>query len=147
MELCNSPFFRILRAGLWNAPLTEQETAGLGEQELVYVTQLARAHAVCAVVADGSAAMSELLADYVDRTEKGNRLVDRVAEVMARFWEARGIKAVLLKGQGIAAMYPNPLHRTPGDIDWYFPGEANFRQALKLAESRGAVTEEDGEAD
>lgn len=32
--------------------------------------------------------------------------------------EQRNIPYALLKGQGVATIYPNPLHRVPGDIDW-----------------------------
>lgn len=35
--------------------------------------------------------------------------------------EKRDIPHVLLKGQGVAALYPHPLHRVPGDIDLYVP--------------------------
>lgn len=35
----------------------------------------------------------------------------------------RGIPHVLLKGQGVASLYPNPLHRVSGDIDLYVPME------------------------
>lgn len=33
-----------------------------------------------------------------------------------------GIRTSLLKGQGIALLYPDPLDRTPGDIDLWFEG-------------------------
>ena len=51
------------------------------------------------------------------------------------------------KGQGLAAMYPNPLHRTPGDIDWYLPGIENFSKALALVKSKGLAPEIDGDGD
>lgn len=35
--------------------------------------------------------------------------------------ERRHIPYALLKGQGVASLYPNPLHRMSGDIDLYIP--------------------------
>jgi len=35
----------------------------------------------------------------------------------------RSIPYILLKGQGIASVYPNPLHRLCGDIDLYVPAK------------------------
>lgn len=37
--------------------------------------------------------------------------------------EQRAIPYILLKGQGVAALYPNPSHRMCGDIDLYVPKE------------------------
>lgn len=35
----------------------------------------------------------------------------------------RAIPYILLKGQGVASVYPNPLHRVCGDIDLYVPAK------------------------
>ena len=52
-----------------------------------------------------------------ERIRAANRLVNRRAvELTARF-AARGMRSVVLKGQGVALLYPDPLLRMPGDID------------------------------
>ena len=48
-------------------------------------------------------------------------LNQRVVEVSKVFAEA-GFRTCILKGQGNALMYPNPLSRTPGDIDVWVDG-------------------------
>lgn len=71
------------------------------------------------------------------------------AELLAFIAELdlRAIPYILLKGQGVAALYPNPLHRMCGDIDLYVPkdslgvvdrGFAAFG-AIRMAETRHHV--------
>ena len=56
---------------------------------------------------------------YASQIEMQNKLLnDRCVKVVKMFEDA-GFKCCILKGQGNAMMYPNPLWRTPGDIDVY----------------------------
>ena len=59
-------------------------------------------------------------------------LNDKLAQVR-RLMDENGIRSVLLKGQGIALNYPNPLSRQCGDIDLYV-GEKNFLKGMDLLE-------------
>lgn len=52
--------------------------------------------------------------------EIANRHINAIAKEVVEKYSAAGIDSVLLKGQGLAQHYPNPLHRQPGDIDLYF---------------------------
>ena len=155
MELCNSPFLIVLRAGIWGTlsrgsnPVSNTEWSSLLRQ--------AKGHSVQALIADGAGLLPTeqrpplqqiaALSVAVDAIETGNERVNAVVKSMAAFWKKEGVKAVLLKGQGLAGMYPTPLHRTPGDIDWYFPGEENFRKALALIRVKGFDPEIDGDGD
>lgn len=65
------------------------------------------------------------------RIMSSHALINRkVAEIKTRM-DAYGMHTVLLKGQGTALNYPNPLSRQCGDIDLYV-GESNFARALEL---------------
>ena len=155
MELCNSPFLVVLRAGIWGTlsrgsnPVFKTEWKSLISQ--------AKGHAVQALIADGAGLLPveqrpslqqiASLSVAVDAIERANERVNAVVKSMAAFWEKEGVTAVLLKGQGQAGMYPNPLHRTPGDIDWYFPGKENFSIALALVRAKGFAPEIDGDGD
>lgn len=56
--------------------------------------------------------------------------------VVARFRKA-GFYACILKGQGVAALYPDPKLRMPGDIDvWTWPMEVPLGKARSLEERR-----------
>lgn len=157
MELTDSPFLILVRAGLWNIRPTEGEAEVFREADWQFLLAQANAHAVIALVADGMQLLPEeflpsetlraRISSYVSFTEKANLKVNKVLDVMSAFWKKSGVTAVVLKGQGIAKMYPMPLHRTPGDIDWYFPGKAGFGKANALARSRGASLELDGDSD
>ena len=155
MELRAEPFFYVLKAGLWGEEPTSSLT--LSQSDWIIILDRARAHSVLALIADGSNLLPRenkpsllQIAELVTAeqvAEKGNKQVNAVLEKMAAFWEKEGVDAVLLKGQGLAGMYPNPLHRTPGDIDWYFPGNENFRKALALVQAKGLCPRIDGDGD
>lgn len=53
----------------------------------------------------------------VQQIEQQNRLLNRRIEQLFGMLEKDGFQCCLLKGQGNAAMYPNPLRRCSGDID------------------------------
>ena len=57
-----------------------------------------------------------------ERTVAMNRLLNRRAVETADFFRAEGFDNCILKGQGIAALYPEPLLRTAGDIDIWLGG-------------------------
>lgn len=157
MELPHSPFLFVLKAGLWGSLPEAPVPVQLSDAEWTILLSQARAHAVEALVSDGAGLLPEdsrpsfrqlaPLAMAVDSIERGNEMVNAVLKPMAAFWKKSGITALLLKGQGLAGMYTKPEHRTPGDIDWYFPGKENFIKALSLIQSRGFAPEIDGDGD
>ena len=57
-----------------------------------------------------------------ERIVKMNRLLNQRAVETERFFKQEGFKTCILKGQGIATLYPNPLLRTSGDIDIWLSG-------------------------
>ena len=157
MESPHSPFLYVLKAGLWGFLPEAPVTIRLSDEEWSILLSQASAHAVEAVISDGAGLLPEdlrpsfrqlaPLAVAVDSIERGNEMVNAVLKPMAAFWKKEGITAVLLKGQGLAGMYKKPEHRTPGDIDWYFPGKENFSKALSLIQSKGFAPEIDGDGD
>lgn len=75
----------------------------------------------------------------MQRMEQINTLHRCVIVKIDKALKAEGIQAVFMKGQTVALRYPNPLHRTPGDID--------FVVALKDFERTMAVMEKIGKVD
>ena len=57
------------------------------------------------------------------RAEMGNRKLNAAVVAVAEWFRKRGFRSCLLKGQGNAMMYPQPLRRMPGDIDLLLEGE------------------------
>ena len=157
MELSHSPFLYVLKAGLWGILPEDPVPVGFADSDWAALLKQARAHAVDALISDGAGLLPEELrpsfqqlaplAMAVDSIESGNQKVYSVLSMMSAFWKKERVTAVLLKGQGLTRMYAKPEHRTPGDIDWYFPGKENFEKALALVKAKGIVPEIDGDGD
>jgi hypothetical protein len=56
----------------------------------------------------------------VDQMERYNKRMNNLIAMQYQSFTAVHLKPILLKGQGVANCYPNPLRRVCGDIDWYF---------------------------
>jgi len=71
--------------------------------------------------------VSELIA------KKNQILIDRAAEI-TKMMQSIGLRSCVLKGQGVAMLYPNPLLRCSGDIDLWVDG--GCRKVLKRIRKR-----------
>lgn len=61
---------------------------------------------------------------YANLIEGQNRLLNKRCVELSEYLGQSRFYSCILKGQGNALMYPNPLWRTPGDIDaWVMHGE------------------------
>lgn len=58
----------------------------------------------------------------VNRIEARNKRMNEVAARVSDKFRKDGFRNVVLKGQGIATLYPNPLRRQSGDIDIWLEG-------------------------
>ncbi|WP_293525810.1 nucleotidyltransferase domain-containing protein [Prevotella sp.] len=54
--------------------------------------------------------------------EKANMRLNDAAILVSEWFGKKGFRTCILKGQGNALLYPNGLHRTPGDIDIWVEG-------------------------
>lgn len=68
----------------------------------------------------------------------------RLSEVMDLF-RSEGLRPVLLKGQGLAANYPDPTARQCGDLDIYI-GEDGYEKACAIALEKFGRHEDDSES-
>ena len=60
----------------------------------------------------------------MDRTKavRRNALVDQRSRELTEIFSAAGFRSAVLKGQGVARLYPDPTLRQSGDIDLWVPG-------------------------
>lgn len=140
-------FFYLLRCGLWEKsfdlpacfPLT------VGQWEDVY--RIAGQQTVRGLVFRGICLMPEaalpadgMLARWAactDGIERKNRQMNRtLVDLCGRFCAA-GLHPVVLKGQGMARFYAEPLLRECGDIDLYFPQPGQRQRAERLLQEAG----------
>lgn len=69
-----------------------------------------------------------------------NKAVNAALCAIVKALDKAGIPCILLKGQGCASFYPNPLYRSPGDID-LLVGKANFHRAKEVLDMNGLASE------
>ena len=58
---------------------------------------------------------------HVDAIERHNATMHKALASLLALYKSRGIEAIVLKGDTVAALYPMPELRQSGDIDLYFP--------------------------
>lgn len=137
-------FFELLRMGLWGkGKLSVAEP--LSDEDWAVLYQYALNHTVEGILFDSFSLLAEeqlppraLRMKWTVRVDQIERYNLRMGEVTAKQFKdfvQLGTKPILLKGQGVASCYPNPLHRISGDIDWYF--EEGYDEALKYLEEKG----------
>ena len=126
-------FLTLVRSGLWNTPVDPTPFSSMNSADWEEIYQLARTQALVAITFDGVLSLPAELrpprplylqwAAKVVQIEQSNlRLNEELPEVFMPYREA-GLHPILLKGQGIATHYINPLHRQCGDIDVYIGKE------------------------
>ena len=143
-------FFALLRAGLWNRE-PEGDCFPLQPEIWKRVYMLACKQTVEGVVYDGIMKLpdhyyppKELLLNWVvkvDSIEKRNKRMNKVVSELSEIFAQNQITAILVKGQGVASCYEEPLHRICGDVDWFFPDKQHFKRANKLFAKNGIKVE------
>ena len=139
-------FFALLRSGLWNSE-PDCDCFPLTPEVWKQVYMLAYKQTVEGIVYDGIMRLPEryfpprdVLLNWVvkvDLIEERNKRMNKVVDELYAFFVKNRIEAFLIKGQGVAACYNEPLHRVCGDIDWYFPDKQQFKKANCLIAERG----------
>lgn len=137
----------LLRAGLWSTA-ADPAAFPAGETDWDVLFGLARKQTVEGIVYDGLSTLpagqqpgTALLRRWyaqVVAIERANTLQNRHLVELCALYRQAGIEPVLLKGQGMAYHYPNPLRRRCGDIDLYL-GREGYRKARALVKARGLL--------
>lgn len=144
-------FFELLRVGLWDADIEPFATKPKWKE----IYEWAKKQSVIAVIQDG---MQKLPNGYVPTNvllswlklsvgiERANTRHNADLCRLVGFFDCKGIKTRLMKGQGCANFYPHPEHRQPGDID-LFVGDKQYEKAKQLIEKAGIVIKSEGMCD
>lgn len=141
MDKTLQALFALLQAGLWGTfdeAVASAFPLSAGEWERVFT--LARQQTVTGIAFRGLDFLPEEAAPpmgimakwmaHADRIEQSNRVMNETVAKLYGHFASAGVEAVLQKGQGVAAMYPEPLLRECGDIDLYFPGHDGVSDPL-----------------
>lgn len=138
-------FFALLRAGLWNTPVEVELFSGRTDWEAVLT--LAARQTVLGIVAEAvstlplpllpPASILNKMRSFVATTIRAHALFNRTLAEVVTMLRQKGIRAVLLKGQGVALNYDSPTRRQCGDIDLYIGPHAYDRACALVREGYG----------
>ena len=126
----NNIFFELLRYSIGSSKKFEQMTLTREQWEAMH--EMAVKQTVLGVCFNGLKKLPHELRPSkliffswfaeAESIEKKNKDVNICAYKLSRGFKKKGFCSCLLKGQGNAMMYPNPMMRTSGDIDmWMVP--------------------------
>lgn len=141
-------FFSLVRAGLWETEPALPLFEGAGAEDWNAMYRMAVSQALIAVCFDGMNRLPAALrpprplylqwAARTAQVENANRHLNQVLQQAVTLYRSHGLHPAVLKGQGAAACYSNPLHRQCGDIDIYI-GRCGARIANRCIEEAGGV--------
>lgn len=142
------PFLYLLRAGLWGK-LDDERELNCSPEDWVAIYQMAHKQAVAGIIFDGIVLLPEnqlppreLLQHWygeVRQLEAENRRqIGCITQLEFLLTMQHQIPFHVIKGQCIAQLYRNRLHRSVGDIDLWFSSPQLVEQANVLMEQQGA---------
>jgi hypothetical protein len=136
MTLVESQYFALLRAALWGSPVAIDEVI-----DWKTVMKIAEYHGNNGLLSDVAVRMTgdnkpapQMLAKMQTTLRNGLFYQLRQRQILVsavQLLREHGIEPVLLKGFGLALLYPNPSLRQFGDID-LFVGLDKFHEACTL---------------
>ena len=123
-------FFDFLRFCIGSA---EEVPVSLKEADWKELYRIAQKQCLVGVLFDGIRKLpaehvgmkKELLLQWMAESqmlEKANIRLNDAAIQVSEWFRKKGFRTCILKGQGNTLLYPNGLHRTPGDIDIWVEG-------------------------
>lgn len=124
-------FFQLLQFAVSNRPVPHIE---LSEEEWTSVYDIVCKQSLVGVVFEsldklskqGQKTPSKLLFKWIglsERIKQQNRLVDKQCAELSAWFKNAGYNNCVIKGQGVARLYPIPESRQPGDIDIWVEGK------------------------
>lgn len=131
-------YLGLLRSALWSTPATLPQDID-GVLTIAHM-QRTRLMIISALLNAGWKGCSPQMQDLIFKTASTHVQIDRcIAKVVSALREG-GVEPVLLKGQGLARNYLQPLLRECGDIDLYI-GQEQYELACKII--NGMATEKE----
>lgn len=151
MRVIERNFFRLLRNGAFGGTEAVEPLSAWKWRRLY---QLSLMHGVSALIHDGitrrrgdffAQLPPQLAVEWqrsTEATEAHNREADEATASLIDALTRAQTRPILLKGQAFASLYPTPQHRTPGDIDLFFPLATRADKADQWAEAHAADAQE-----
>ena len=133
---------QLLRVALWNdsSNLDREAIENLSNEEWLAIHALALRQGVCAMLLDVIVAekitiprpIKMRFISSTDKVEKDYFSKVDTARQLTTIYSEHGIKTMILKGIGLAQLYPTPKHRPCSDLDiWLFGRQKDADKILK----------------
>ncbi len=150
--------FALLRLGLGTSSIEKENLSDfimLTSDQWVTLGETARNQGVLGILLDGIDKLENTRNGFtrklnvnqklewigeVIQIEESNRQQTLMMNDLADKWYQEGIRIMVMKGQANGLLYPNPLHRSPGDIDCYL--FENYVRGNVIARNVGANVDE-----
>lgn len=149
MNLIKKQYLELLRSGLWGSPADTELFQGNVRWNKILT--LAHQQSTELIVADGMDTLPSEMWPPIEVTYKiaiartGNTLMHKLLNTtikqITEALNAEGVPSILLKGQGVAQNYRNPMSRMCGDIDLYI-GSENMEKAGAIISNLGGTLSE-----
>lgn len=146
-------YLQLLKASLLQQPLQEQLFTGMEASLWEQVCDLSDRQRTSAMVADRILSLPEPLQPpralrlklllQREQIERRNERLNRVLTEITAHYNGLDCPTLLLKGQGAALNYPEPLHRTPGDIDLFFYRKGDYEKANRWVREQDVRCEQE----
>lgn len=144
-------FFSLVRTGMW------QKDDSLEVTDWDEIFQLSSQQTLTGILADAITFLAksgknvgvpedvrrQLVLSTIAIEQRNLKMNKFMFEVINEF-KSEGIDTVVLKGQGLAQNYPNPLHRIAGDIDFLFH-QSDYNKSVGLLRPKAKRVEEGNE--
>ena len=157
MKKIESQFFALLKSGLWGGFPDAALFDTPADWEAIY--EIANRQTVLGIVGDGIAQQvahpdiapgNKVPAEFrkkflvqVVKTERRNEKLNQFIVRFNRIFSEAGIIPVIVKGQGVALAYRQPLHRQSGDIDYLLTPE-DYTKAKEILIPLASEVEAEG---
>lgn len=142
-----SIFLKLLRSELWQTPL--DFNLELNHVEFNALYDLASKQAMLGMIAN-SLIRNKVVLTREDvmkilaiqgRVAKSNKALNSEIHLLCKLCVDNKIETIVVKGQTIGSYYPNPLARTPGDID-FFCNKTNLPKIISAMEKNWGISTE-----
>lgn len=125
---------------LWQQPIAWEKIFDLATKQMVVGLCLTGIKSLAAAQAPDEDMLLAWIAQlrYI---QADNLQANESAQKAVSYFYSKGLKGVVLKGQGIGSLYPDPSLRSPGDVDYWvleMPSENLIQKVLSLAIERKA---------
>ncbi|WP_282918306.1 nucleotidyltransferase domain-containing protein [Porphyromonas macacae] len=139
-------FLELLSAAIWNRRANMTLFREMDERKWQDLIQLTKKQRVIGLISDAIQTLPKerqppkairiKLLLLTEKIEEANLSLNKKLIKISEEYNRKEFKFALLKGQGNAVFYPNPLHRTSGDIDLYLYRKDDYERAKKWIRNR-----------